>query len=76
MRARPKLTKEARSKIMGKGKGIKLPRALCSRYFAVIYNPKPKKAADPRETYLVMPEKKCQLIDNASHRRIIRSTDK
>jgi hypothetical protein len=35
-----------------------------------LYTPTPKKAADPRETYLVVPLKKCQLdgqTDPAEH---------
>jgi hypothetical protein len=43
---------------------------------AVKYNPNPKKAAEPRETYFVRPEKKCQLIERAAHKKMFLKIDK
>ncbi|MEM2816446.1 MAG: hypothetical protein QXY34_04610 [Candidatus Bathyarchaeia archaeon] len=40
------------------------------------YNPIPKKAADPKATYLVRPEKKCQLTARVAHNRTILNKDK
>jgi hypothetical protein len=72
-----KFNNPAISIITGRGNIVKcLLRTLCSKYRAVKYSPVPKNAADPNETYFVVPEKKNQLIVKAAKRREFLSTDK
>jgi hypothetical protein len=71
-----KFSVPAMSIIKGNGNaGRCFVRMLCSKYRAVKYSPVPKKAADPSKTYLVVPEKKNQLIVKAAKRRKFLSTD-
>ena len=65
--AKMKLITPAKIRTRGKGR---IPLNI-----AVTYAPIPKKAADPREIYFVVPQKKCQLIVNPIHNRTLVTSD-